>query len=108
MFTSSASASYTAAAVLWAFSLAVLTQGKIFPFPAPTPADQQPPAFVAWSPKPTEVPRIRGRVPLPAVFARQTSSDPPNLCGYVNGEEGASPPASLRSRSVKKKKGSRE
>jgi len=110
MFTSSTS--HTAAAVLWAFSLAALTQGKEFPFPVPTPADQQPPVLVAWSPKPTEAPRIRGRVPLPAVFARQTSL-PPSWCGYANADESASPSppkkTSIRGCGVRKEeKSSRE
>ena len=87
MFTSSSS---HIIAVLCALSLAVLTQGKGFPFPAPTPADQQPPELVAWSPKTTEAPRIRGRVPLPTVFARQAPL-PPSVCGYVNADKSASP-----------------
>jgi len=56
------------------------------PLPSATRADQQPMGeLMGFSPKPTEPPRIRGRMASDALFAR-ADTDNAVFCGYVSAD----------------------
>jgi hypothetical protein len=67
-------------------SLAALANAVEWKGPKPTTVDQFPMTELGFSPKPTEAPRIRGRMAAHELFARQ--DDPAVLCGYVSGSIG--------------------
>jgi hypothetical protein len=69
-------------------SLAALASAVEWKGPKPTPVNQLPIGDLGFSPKTTEAPKIKGRMPGHELFARAT--DPAVLCGYVSGSQGKS------------------
>jgi len=67
-------------------SFSFLTEAIPWPGVGPTPIGQVPPAYLAWTPRPTAGPELRRRLIQPRdLFGRQASSRDPRTCGYVNG-----------------------